>query len=393
MPSSIVINPLERANVADSLTFGSSVSFIDSEYTGQMKNGFRHGLGKLTYKDGRVYSGAFINNVLHGYGVFVNTMRNSYSGRFKKGEMHEGGIVTTLSGDRFEVQYNEGILIMSQRTTGDNTDLKLATLSEKALEKEQETNELIRNGGAAPPVNKPAAARNGSPGHTNSSPSRPAINARANDTFATRPTKQRALLDECKKESPDTTLPAVPVVEMFVDDEDEPSAAPVVGSTQSLNKPEEVQYADPSELCIIPLNVADQDDYHWNAIQSAEAAKFLTAYGKEGSFLVRTRPNTANEQALAALLSGTVHHFKFDIIPDGYKLGGVMKKTIPLLLAYFMKNKIYHKSYLKEPMPPYIDIVKKIEQLGYSYTNGVKAFKATKSCDTAILLKYIESNR
>jgi len=38
-------------------------------YTGEFKNGLKHGYGKLTWEDGSEYNGEFDNNLLHGYGT------------------------------------------------------------------------------------------------------------------------------------------------------------------------------------------------------------------------------------------------------------------------------------------------------------------------------------
>jgi len=181
-------------------------------------------------------------------------------------------------------------------------------------------------------------------------------------------------------------------VEMFGDDEEEPTARSNVWNSNTVPKAETVLYADPSELRIIPTNITDRMDYHWDELQSSEAAKFLTAYGSEGSFLVRTRPGTNSETALAVMVSGVVHHFKCEMAPDGVCIGGVKRKTIPMLIAYFQKAAIYKGSTLKEPLPPYIDIIKKLEALGYESPAATKAFKATRSYESHVLVKYIKDN-
>jgi len=36
-------------------------------YTGTLKNGLRHGVGRMIYHDGKIWEGQFKNGVWHGY--------------------------------------------------------------------------------------------------------------------------------------------------------------------------------------------------------------------------------------------------------------------------------------------------------------------------------------
>lgn len=306
-----VANPLERSNVPASQTFGKRVRFLNGEYTGQLKDGLRHGLGKETANDGSSYTGEWSNNQRHGFGTLVNALTNSFSGRFKAGQMHEGGVVKTASGDSYDVEYNEGLLLFSKKISGSG-DKKLAGLRDKGTAKEGEAVKMIESGGTPPPIQMPFIPA-----------SKPV------STFK-KPEVRRAITEE-KFTDASTAVKkaqAAGTIEMFGDEEEEPAVRPSGGmSSQSIHrKDDEVQYADPSMLVHVPAIISDRMDWHWEELQSTEAAKFLTAYGKEGSFLVRTRPMNSQEHALAALLSGTVHHFKIEFVGDHVMLGGVKKK-------------------------------------------------------------------
>ena len=47
------------------------INFHDGRYTGDLKNGMRHGQGKHIYNDGSTYEGAWHLDQYHGYGTLV----------------------------------------------------------------------------------------------------------------------------------------------------------------------------------------------------------------------------------------------------------------------------------------------------------------------------------
>lgn len=62
---------------------GMMVSARGDVYTGMFKNGFKHGKGKILYKDGSWYEGDWIYNKIEGKGNMVDNNGNSYEGDFK----------------------------------------------------------------------------------------------------------------------------------------------------------------------------------------------------------------------------------------------------------------------------------------------------------------------
>ena len=60
-------------------------------YTGEFKEGLRHGLGTYTYSDGDVYVGEYIEGEMHGTGSYYFQNGDVYSGDFENGKKPEMG--------------------------------------------------------------------------------------------------------------------------------------------------------------------------------------------------------------------------------------------------------------------------------------------------------------
>lgn len=71
-------------------------------YEGQYANGEKHGLGKLSFKDGGWYEGEFAHDEIHGHGTRRFASGAVFVGSFELGEMHGAGVLTLANGDRFE---------------------------------------------------------------------------------------------------------------------------------------------------------------------------------------------------------------------------------------------------------------------------------------------------
>jgi hypothetical protein len=56
-----------------------------STYSGQVKNGMPHGMGKEFRQDGGLYSGSFYQGKWHGFGTITNENLDSYSGEYIDG--------------------------------------------------------------------------------------------------------------------------------------------------------------------------------------------------------------------------------------------------------------------------------------------------------------------
>ena len=57
----------------------------DSTYSGQVKDGMPHGLGKEYRQDGSLYGGSFYQGKWHGFGTLTNENLDSYSGEYIDG--------------------------------------------------------------------------------------------------------------------------------------------------------------------------------------------------------------------------------------------------------------------------------------------------------------------
>ena len=57
-------------------------------YVGDLKDGKRHGQGKLTFSDGRKYEGEYRDDKRHGQGTEIYSDGSSYEGEWKDGKRH-----------------------------------------------------------------------------------------------------------------------------------------------------------------------------------------------------------------------------------------------------------------------------------------------------------------
>ena len=62
-------------------------------YIGQMKDGKKHGQGKMTYTNGDVYEGQWVNNKKHGQGEMTYTNGDVYEGQWVNNKKHGNGIM------------------------------------------------------------------------------------------------------------------------------------------------------------------------------------------------------------------------------------------------------------------------------------------------------------
>ncbi len=94
-------------NIANFLSAFGFLSKIKS-YSGDYKNGFYHGKGRLEFKDGSVYEGQFENNKMHGYGKIFFKDGSIYQGNFKNNLRDGTGIFKNTEGSQKRVVYQNG---------------------------------------------------------------------------------------------------------------------------------------------------------------------------------------------------------------------------------------------------------------------------------------------
>ena len=99
--------PPETGKPATTLT-SETDDGITWTYTGGVRNGKRHGKGKCTYADGRVYEGDFVDGKIHGKGKSTYANGNVYEGDFVDGKKHGIGKFTYSYGDVYEGDFVDG---------------------------------------------------------------------------------------------------------------------------------------------------------------------------------------------------------------------------------------------------------------------------------------------
>lgn len=84
---------------------------IDDEgnvYEGELKDGVRHGIGRLEWLDGRVYEGDFHEGKIHGNGTMSVPDGEVYTGTFDNEIRHGYGKLVLQNGDVYEGSFVKG---------------------------------------------------------------------------------------------------------------------------------------------------------------------------------------------------------------------------------------------------------------------------------------------
>ncbi len=81
---------------------GVSPNGIPWTYTGDIRDGMRHGRGKLDFGDGRKYEGDWAYDNKHGRGIFTWPNGEYYNGEWINNEMHGKGKYKYANGDLYE---------------------------------------------------------------------------------------------------------------------------------------------------------------------------------------------------------------------------------------------------------------------------------------------------
>ena len=98
----------ERVNVE-----ASTDKKVHTKYTGEWKDGLKHGQGKWTYKDGPIqetYVGEWKDGMKHGQGKFTYTngsLKETYVGEWKDNERHGLGKMIHINGSLRETYVGE----------------------------------------------------------------------------------------------------------------------------------------------------------------------------------------------------------------------------------------------------------------------------------------------
>mmetsp|Transcript_7465 Transcript_7465/g.21231 ORF Transcript_7465/g.21231 Transcript_7465/m.21231 type:complete len:363 (-) Transcript_7465:37-1125(-) len=79
-----------------------------STYDGEFQSDQKHGLGILTWDDGRQYRGGFISDKFHGHAVMTWPDGRSYIGNYEDDRKHGAGTFSWQDGRRYEGQWFHG---------------------------------------------------------------------------------------------------------------------------------------------------------------------------------------------------------------------------------------------------------------------------------------------
>jgi hypothetical protein len=79
------------------------------EYEGEIKEGKRHGLGKIIRKNGDILYGEFENDKCNGKIVASIANGNRYEGEYKDDKRHGKGVLTFANGNRYEGEFKDNL--------------------------------------------------------------------------------------------------------------------------------------------------------------------------------------------------------------------------------------------------------------------------------------------
>ncbi len=92
-------------------------------YEGELRDGVRHGTGRMEWVDGTVYEGDFREGKIHGNGKMSVPDGEVYTGTFENGIRHGYGILDFLNGDIYEGSFVKGVISgegsFQEKATGD----------------------------------------------------------------------------------------------------------------------------------------------------------------------------------------------------------------------------------------------------------------------------------
>ena len=78
-------------------------------YDGQWLGGFRHGRGKMTFRDGAAYEGTWYLGRAHGLGTFTHVKGETYDGEWADDMHHGKGVSIHVNHFRFEGTFRRNV--------------------------------------------------------------------------------------------------------------------------------------------------------------------------------------------------------------------------------------------------------------------------------------------
>lgn len=87
---------------------GTSTESDGTTYTGPWQFREREGQGTMTWPDGRKYTGGFKNGQRHGKGIMIYPDGRKYDGQYQYGERNGNGTMTYPDGRKYIGQFKDG---------------------------------------------------------------------------------------------------------------------------------------------------------------------------------------------------------------------------------------------------------------------------------------------
>jgi hypothetical protein len=84
------------------------IRLLTGTYTGLLKDGRRHGYGKMELLNGDRYEGAWYKDQKHGFGTYVWENGDVYKGQWHNDKRHGTGTYNLANGDSYSGSWNEG---------------------------------------------------------------------------------------------------------------------------------------------------------------------------------------------------------------------------------------------------------------------------------------------
>ena len=87
---------------------GTSLYASGDKYVGEFRNGKKTGQGTYIHTNGDRYIGGYRNGKQHGQGTYIHASGNKYVGEYRNGERYGHGIYTWTNGDKYVGEYRNG---------------------------------------------------------------------------------------------------------------------------------------------------------------------------------------------------------------------------------------------------------------------------------------------